>query len=121
MHYTSSHAKKALDIVKKHLPKVTNHPEYQNLVSILRDESRWEEAHDLFGDIRSNITLSMIDGERSLDHYFVYIAENAAKTAYNCSGGSAPFDSDSFEWLLRCERNFVKQVKPPSGRPRNLI
>jgi len=117
MLYTSSHAIKALGIIEEHLPKVTPHIEYQELVEVLKDESRWKEAHELFSRIRSNITLGLTGEEISLDHYFVYIAENAAKTAYNCSGESAPFDSDSFDGLLRCEKQFIVQIQPPTGRP----
>jgi hypothetical protein len=52
-----------------------------------------------------NITLpSDAPRERGLDAYFINVAENAAKTAYNCSGEPAPFDEESFERLVAAER-----------------
>ena len=118
MLYTSSHAEQALDIIERYLPLVSLKAEYTELIDILRDPSRWKEAHDLFSKIRTNITLKFKSDDDSLDHYFVYIAENATKTAYNCSGESAPFDTDSFEWLLRCENELNEKSTMPSGRPR---
>jgi hypothetical protein len=106
--YTAEHASKALEIVRRLLPHVRPRTEYDRLVLVLSDSSRWHEAHALFNDIRVNITLPSESHRRStLDDFFVYVAENAAKTAYNCSGRSAPFDDDSFEWLLKCEQRFI--------------
>jgi hypothetical protein len=48
--------------------------------------------------------------KEDLESYFVYVAENAAKTAYNCSGSSAPFDHDSFDRLLKCEKHFMEKL-----------
>ena len=112
MQYTPIHAKQALDILQRHMPRVTARQEYQDLISILRDPSRWKEAHAQFTKIRINITLPSESHKKdTLDHYFVYVAENAAKTAYNCSGESAPFDDDSFHRLLKCEREFLERLK----------
>ena len=111
MKYTSEHAACALEIMERLLPRVAFHDEYGELISILREPKRWKEAHAQFNKIRVNITLpsegSLVE---TLDSYFVYVAENAAKTAYNCSGESAPFDEDSYEWLLRCEKKLLEQA-----------
>ena len=117
MHYTPEHAARALGILESLLPMVTPRPEYDGLVAILRDPSRWRDAHDQFSAIRVNITLkNETYGKSDLDSLFAYIAENAAKTAYNCSGCSAPFDNDSFDWLLRCQQKFLDAV-PNSPTP----
>lgn len=113
--YTAEHASKALEIVRRLLPHVGPKPEYDRLVALLADSSRWHEAHSLFNDIRVNITLPLESHQRcTLDDFFVYVAENAAKTAYNCSGRPAPFDEDSFEWLLRCEQRFNAKLASKS-------
>lgn len=97
--------------MKRLLPHVATRQEYQDLISILQNPSRWKEAHAQFTKIRTNITLpSESRKQRTLDHYFVYVAENAAKTAYNCSGESAPFDDDSFHCLLKCEQQFLERI-----------
>jgi len=44
-----------------------------------------------------------------LDSLFCYVAENAAKTAYNCSGCEGAFDEDGFEWLLKCAEEFGRR------------
>ena len=111
MKYTSEHAENALRILERLLPQVSFRDEYGELISILREPNRWKEAHAQFNKIRVNITLpSEAHWRKTLDSYFVYVAENAAKTAYNCSGEPAPFDEDSYEWLLRCEREFLEQA-----------
>ena len=110
MTYTPQHAKQALEILERLLPHVTPRQEYQELTSILRDPTRWKEAHAQFTKIRVNITLpSESHKKTTLDHYFTYVAENAAKTAYNCSGEPAPFDEDSFRRLLRCQQEFSER------------
>lgn len=110
--YTSDHATRALEILESNLPFVSARPEYDTLVAILRNPDRWHEAHEPFNAIRVNVTLANeAYGKTDLDSAFAYIAENAAKTAYNCSGRSAPFDNDSYERLLRCEENFLDAVQ----------
>jgi hypothetical protein len=92
MDYRPEHAGRTLAILDELLPLVTPRTEYDQLVEILRDASRWSEAHDQFNAIRVNITLrDEVYGKSDLDSLFAYVAENAAKTAYNCSGCSAPF------------------------------
>ncbi len=96
-------------------PRVSPRSEYSELVSILRDPARWKDAHGIFDKIRVNITLP---NERRKVHgaeaIFAFVAENAAKTAYNCSGEDAPFDDDSFEWLLKNEEDFLREVRLPA-------
>lgn len=107
MEYRAGLAARALQIVEELLPHVSPHPLYSELADVLRDQVRWHEAHDLFSRIRTAITLpSESHGKDDLDSLFVYVAENAAKTAFNCSGRPAPFDEDSFDWLLECEQQF---------------
>ena len=110
MRYTSQHAQHALEIMERLLPHVTFRQEYQELIAILRDPIRWKEAYAQFIKIRRNITLPPESCEEgSLDQYFAYIAENAAKTAYHCSGGPAMFDKHSFLILLKCEQAFLER------------
>lgn len=109
--YGPEHAAKALEIVERLYPFVSARPEYQELIAILREPERWKEAHDIFDKIRVNITLPLErEKKQDLDSYFVFVAENAAKTAYNCSGCPAPFDNDSFDWLLMCEKQFIAKL-----------
>ena len=109
--YTPAHASAALDIMRRLLPHVTPHREYSELIKILGTPSRWPEAHGHFRKIRVNITLkSDARKETGLDAYFINVAENAAKTAYNCSGEPAPFDEESYERLLHAEKLFLEAL-----------
>ena len=118
MKYNAEHAEKALEIVNRLLPRVTLRPEYAELVAVLEDHERWHEAHALFNRIRVNITLpteAHKGKDKGMDDYFVYVAENAAKTAYNCCehserGRSAPFDNESFDRLIKAERDFLANL-----------
>lgn len=112
MKYTAQHAARALEIVQRLLPHVSPRAEYSDLVAILQSPSRWKEAHEQFSKIRVGVTLP---GEKtpewSLERLFARVAENAAKTAYNCSGESAPFDQASFGRLLQAEAEFLERRK----------
>jgi hypothetical protein len=110
--YTPQHAKEALEILERLLPHVTPRQEFQDLIFILRDPTRWRESHEQFTKIRVNITLPFKSHKKkNLDHYFTDVAENAAKTAYNCSGEPAPFDDDSFSRLQKCEQEFLERSR----------
>src|SRR5689334_6121269 len=87
MKYTREHAAKAREIITRLMPLVAPRPEYDELVAILEAPSRWHEAHEHFSRIRTRITLPA-EKEKAwtLDRLFARVAENAAKTAYNCSG-----------------------------------
>ena len=112
MNYAPEHAVKAREILTRLMSKVSPRAEYVKLVAILDDPSRWKEAHDQFSRIRTRITLpAEQEKKKDLDFYFACVAENAAKTAYNCSGAPAPFDDDSFKRLLRCESEFLAHLK----------
>lgn len=117
MKYTPRHAAQALEIMRRLAAHVPERKEYLDLISILESPSRWKEAHDQFSAIRTRLTLPMEErGDTTLEYHFVFVAENAAKTGYNCSGEPAPFDEDSFEALLICEREFVERLKT-DGQP----
>ena len=118
MHYTPQHAARALEIMLRLSPRVPKRQEYLDLIAILEKPGRWKEAHDQFSEIRTKITLPFErQKKKGAEAYFVFVAENAAKTAYNCSGEPAPFDDDSFDWLLRCEREFLDEQKREANKP----
>lgn len=112
MNYLPQHAHQALEIMRRCMAHVPQRREYLDLVTILETPDRWKEAHDLFSAIRIKITLPFErQKKKDAEAYFAFVAENAAKTAYNCSGEPAPFDADSFRWLLQCEQEFIARLK----------
>lgn len=78
------------------------------LVHMSSVESSWINGHDLFQTIRRK-TL-MLEKESKVDHPDItnlrvlecqyFFEEVCAKTLYNLSGGSAPFDQDCPSWIL---------------------
>ena len=117
MKYTTQHAAKALEVMRRLLPHVAERREYLDLIAILETPERWKEAHDQFSTIRVQITLPNEQKKKQdSEAYFACVAECAAKTAYNCSGEDAPFDDDSFEWLLRCESEFLAKLKTEANQ-----
>ena len=117
MKYSPQHAATALEIMRRLSPQVAKRQEYLDLISILETPARWKEAHQQFTKIRTRVTLpNEQKKKKDLESYFAYVAENAAKTAYNCSGESAPFDEGSFDWLLRCEREFLGELKKEANQ-----
>jgi hypothetical protein len=110
MKYTPEHAAKAREILGRLVPHVAPRPEYDELLAILESPSRWPEAHEQFSKIRTRITFPAEQkNEWALDRLFARVAENAAKTAYNCSGKSAPFDAASYDRLLAAEAEFLER------------
>ena len=47
------------------------------------------------------------DGALPIERNFARMAELVAKTLYNCSGGSAPFDTTSFKKLIQTEQQLI--------------
>ncbi|HEX9391164.1 MAG TPA: hypothetical protein VF928_07615 [Usitatibacteraceae bacterium] len=76
---------------------------------MLGNRGTWAKAHDLFNQIR-NKTLK---AERAKDHILIcqYMFEEiCAKTLYNLSGKSAPFDADSPYWIIPNAISFARAV-----------
>ena len=112
MKYKPQHAEQAVEILERLLPRVSPRAEYFELIEILKQPKRWKEAHGHFFKIRVNITIPLeAHKKRTLDERFACLAENAAKTAYNCSGESDPFDNDSFARLLKCQEELSAPLK----------
>ena len=63
------------------------------------DRGTWNRAHDLFQRIRRKSSDSSRRGDAKLEAQFGF-EEACAKTLYNLSGESAPFDPDSPYWII---------------------
>jgi hypothetical protein len=61
------------------------------LYSIIDNKDRWNEAHGQFNKIR----YWSFDNKDFEPKSYLLLAEKVSKIIYNCSGQSAPFDSDS--------------------------
>ena len=69
------------------------------LTALAADRSRWSKAHGLFDRIRRKTLVAERAGDQTLTAQYVF-EEICAKTLYNLSGESAPFDADSPYWIV---------------------
>ena len=63
------------------------------------ERASWKRAHDLFQRIRRKSLDASRRGDVKLEAQFGF-EEACAKTLYNLTGQSAPFDSDSPYWIV---------------------
>lgn len=64
------------------------------------EKERWVKAHGLFTTIRDRNSKA-IKQKNELREYQYSFEECVAKTLYNLTNPSAPFDSDSSYWVLK--------------------
>jgi len=63
------------------------------LIALIEDKSKRRRGHDLFQRIRKKTLAAERSHEQRLEAQYLF-EEVCAKTLYNLSGGSAPFDPD---------------------------
>lgn len=66
---------------------------------MVRDSTTWPKAHALFHEIRKKTLAAEEAGSRAKACQYLF-EEICAKTLYNMSRSSAPFDPDSPYWVL---------------------
>lgn len=72
---------------------------FRKLISLAQDRERWGEARALFSEIRQKtLAAEKRKDEFALAQYA--FEEICAKTLYNLTRGSAPYDPDSPFWVL---------------------
>ena len=69
------------------------------LRQMIADDSTWPKAHDLFQRIRQKTLAAERRKDELADCQYLF-EEVCAKTLYNLSGESAPFDADSPYWIV---------------------
>lgn len=69
------------------------------LKDMLGESTRWPDAHDLFQEIRRKNLAASEGGDKKVECQYLF-EEICAKTLYNMSRSSAPFDPDSPYWIL---------------------
>jgi hypothetical protein len=77
----------------------TDRSTLDELHRMVGDCGSWKRAHDLFQRIRHKSLDANRRGDAKLEVQFGF-EEACAKTLYNFSGESAPFDSDSPYWII---------------------
>lgn len=73
------------------------------------DRGKWRDAYGVFNHIRSKFLKAERTGNVNGAAQYRF-EEICAKTLYNLSGASAPFDSDSPYWIVPNAIDFARQV-----------
>ena len=71
----------------------------RRLIALANDKSRRKQAHALFTEIRKKTLAAGKRGDQLALAQYAF-EEICAKTLYNLTGESAPFDPDSPFWIL---------------------
>jgi hypothetical protein len=80
------------------------------VIELAKNPSRWREGHDAHSAVR-DLTLAEERASTSKAYEaLLFVAENVAKTIFNASGQSAPFDKDAPWWISSCARTLVVEV-----------
>ena len=86
------------------LPHCRDKTTLLELEKMAADGDRWRYAHDLFDRIRRKTLNANSD---SLQWQYAF-EEICAKTLFNLSGSSAPFDDDSAFWVVPFAISFAR-------------
>jgi hypothetical protein len=73
------------------------------------DRGKWDKAHGVFNQIRSKSAKAGRSGKPTAMAQYLF-EEVCAKTLYNLSGNSAPFDADSPYWVVPNAIAFARLV-----------
>jgi len=81
-----------------------------DLLKLAGEPDRWSEGHDAFSAIRKLTLAEERQPTRRAYNVLLLLAEGVAKTVYNASGSTAPFDEDAPWWIAACARSLVDAV-----------
>jgi hypothetical protein len=79
------------------------------LTKMVANHGDWTKAHALFGRIRQKTLRAEREGNRTLGAQYLF-EEICAKTLYNLSYSSAPFDPDSPYWIVPNAFTLARQL-----------
>ena len=76
------------------------------------EKHRWEKAHGLHTTIRDRTSRAEKNGNRVQQAQYLF-EESIAKTLYNLTRSSAPFDPDSPYWVIKNALSLSKELEVP--------
>jgi hypothetical protein len=86
-------------LVSLFAPLCSDRRTLDELARMLDDDKQWPKAHGLFDRVRAKTLVADRDRNRPLAVQYSF-EEICAKTLYNLSYSSAPFDADSPYWIV---------------------
>ena len=95
-------------------PQCTDRETLDWLCHAATDRGKWGAANGVFNQIRSKALKAERSGDSTALAQYLF-EEICAKTLYNLSGATAPFDSDSPYWVLPNAIAFARQIGVPDA------
>ena len=89
-------------------------PAVDAVSALARAPERWREGHDHFSAVRQLTLLEERRRTNEIYYSLLFVAENTAKTIYNATEPSAPFDEDSPFWLAANALEMARNVNAPA-------
>lgn len=85
-------------LVVAFLPHVADSSTLDELKTMISDRQQWRRGRELFQRIRQKTLDAARRRDKTAECQYLF-EEVCAKTLYNLSGGPAPFDQDTPEWI----------------------
>ena len=108
-----NYGSKILDDIARLIELLEPRCEDQSTLSPLRemlgDADRWPDAHALCSEIRAKTNQAASAGDKLAECQYLF-EEICAKTLYNLSHESAPFDPDSPYWIVPNALSFARRA-----------
>ena len=108
-----NYGSKVLDDIGRLIELFEQHCEDQSTLSTIKemlgDSGRWPDAHALHSEIRTKTNKAAAEGNKRTECQYLF-EEICAKTLYNLSHESAPFDPDSPYWIVPNALSFARRV-----------
>jgi hypothetical protein len=101
-------------LIRLFAPHCSDCETLDELAHMIPDRTRWRRGHDLFDRIRSKTLAAESAADRRLTCQYLF-EEVCAKTLYNLSGESAPFDADSPYWIIPNALSLARSLGLPDA------
>ena len=109
MNYRGAITKDMARLLDLLAPHCTDRETIDWLRTAVADRGRWDKAHGVFNHIRSK-SLKAERSAKAMPLAQYLFEEICAKTLYNLSGASAPFDADSPYWVIPNAIAFARHI-----------
>lgn len=84
------------------------------------DKARWYKAHGLHSTLRDRNLKAIKQGNKAKECQYCF-EEVIAKTLYNLTRSSAPFDPDSPYWVIKNALTLAKALEIPSEKVIEIV
>ena len=105
----SAHALTIYSLADLFLEHCSDKSTLEEIYRVADNPRLWPNGHELFQRIRRK-TLSADQSRNHPARWQYLFEESCAKTLYNLSGGSAPFDADVSEYVVENARLLAKHL-----------